>query len=85
MTLYAFVAVLVCWILWVYKMGLDKQLAPFVSVSGPLTMIENETRTSNIKSFRTSSTVPIATIAYRHAAGIVLFNVNLRHMRKKIY
>src|SRR5271168_4572208 len=42
MAFYAFAAVLICWVLWAYKMAFGKQLFPFVGVPGPLVTVENE-------------------------------------------
>src|SRR5947199_10169664 len=44
MAFYAFSAVLICWVLWAYKMGFGEQwgAAPFVGRPGPLLTIDNE-------------------------------------------
>src|ERR1700738_5428448 len=42
MAFYAYAAVMICWVLWAYKMGFGKQWTPFVGVPGALATIDNE-------------------------------------------
>lgn len=64
MALYAFAAVLVTWVLWAYKMGFGKQLAPFVGIPGPLMTITNQLEQANIPSSGDSPNFPLSTMAY---------------------
>ena len=50
MAFYAYAAVMICWVLWAYKMGFGKQLTPFVGVPGPLTDYLKRARSSHFTS-----------------------------------
>lgn len=64
MAFYAFAAVMVCWVLWAYKMGFGKQLAPFVGVPGPLMTIDNEIEQAFLPASGITANFPMATMAY---------------------
>lgn len=65
MALYAFAAVFVCWVLWAYKMGFGKQLAPFVGVPGPLMTIHNELEQADLpENYNLMPNFPMSTMAY---------------------
>ena len=64
MAFYAFAAVMVCWVLWAYKMGFGKPLAPFVGVPGPLMSIDNEIEQALLPASGTTANFPMATMAY---------------------
>lgn len=64
MAFYAFAAVMVCWVLWAYKMGFGKQLTPFVGVPGPLLTIENELEQATLPASGVTANFPLSTMAY---------------------
>lgn len=64
MAFYAFAAVLVSWVLWAYKMGFGKQMAPFVGIPGPLMTIHEELDQSILPASGLTAQFPISTMAY---------------------
>jgi Amt family ammonium transporter len=64
MAFYAFAAVLAVLVLWAYKMGFGKQLAPFIGVPGPLMTIENELEQAILPASGITAEFPISTMAY---------------------
>jgi ammonium transporter, Amt family len=64
MAFYGFAAVLICWVLWAYKMGFGTELAPFVGVPGPLMTITNEMQQADLPASGLTAAFPISTMAY---------------------
>jgi len=64
MAFYAFAAVMICWVLWAYKMGFGRQLAPFVGVPGPLMTISNEIEQAILPTSGVVANFPMSTMAY---------------------
>src|ERR1700761_633610 len=48
MVMYAFAAVLICWVVFAYKAGFGKQMLPFVGVPGPAVTIDYELKQSTL-------------------------------------
>lgn len=63
MVLYAFAAVLICWVIYAYKAGFGEQMLPFVGVPGPALTMDYELG---------QSTLPAAALtqAYGHASMV---------------
>jgi ammonium transporter, Amt family len=64
MAFYAYAAVMICWVLWAYKMGFGKQWAPFVGVPGALATIDNELEQAILPASGVSANFPMSTMAY---------------------
>jgi len=64
MAFYGFAAVLICWVLWAYKMGFGEQWAPFVGKPGPLMTIDNEMQQTDLPASGITTQFPISTMAY---------------------
>jgi ammonium transporter, Amt family len=65
MALYAFAAVLVCWVLWAYKMGFgNKSHLPFVGVPGPVMTLSNELEQAALPAVGSTMQFPMATMVY---------------------
>jgi ammonium transporter, Amt family len=66
MAFYAFAAVLICWVLWAYKMGFGEQwgAAPFVGRPGPMVTIDNELEQALLPASGLTANFPMATMCY---------------------
>jgi len=64
MAFYAFAAVLICWVLWAYKMGFGAQWAPFVGIPGPMVTIEEELSQAYFPASGISANFPLSTMCY---------------------
>jgi ammonium transporter, Amt family len=64
MAFYAYAAVMICWVLWAYKMGFGKQWTPFVGVPGPLVTIDNELQQAILPASGVTTNFPMSTMAY---------------------
>jgi len=64
MAIYAFAAVLVCWVLWAYKLGFGKHMLPFVGYPGPVMKIEDELNQALLPSIPVAPDFPQATMVY---------------------
>jgi Amt family ammonium transporter len=64
MVLYAFAAVLICWVVFAYKAGFGKQMLPFVGVPGPAVAMDYELRQSTLPTPGLSQLFPQATMVY---------------------
>jgi Amt family ammonium transporter len=64
MAFYAYAAVMICWVLWAYKMAFGKQLLPFVGVPGPLVTVENEIAQAILPASGVSANFPMSTMCY---------------------
>jgi Amt family ammonium transporter len=64
MAFYAFSAVLICWVLWAYKMGFGEYMLPFVGIPGPAVDIGYQLRHSWLPSENAYQAFPQATMVY---------------------
>lgn len=66
MALYAFAAVLVCWVIWAYKMGFGAQWGnfPLVGAPGPVLTMNWELQQAVIPAFGVTANFPMATMIY---------------------
>jgi ammonium transporter, Amt family len=66
MALYAFAAVLICWVIWAYKMAFGQQWgsAPFVGTPGPILAMGKELMQSTLPAANTTQNYPLATMVY---------------------
>lgn len=67
MVLYAFAAVLVCWVIWAYKMAFGAQWGssfPLVGAPGPVLTMDWELRQANIPAANLSPFYNMATMVY---------------------
>lgn len=64
MAFYAFAMVLICWVLWAYKMAFGVYMLPFVGRPGPVVAMNIELQQSNLPSADLSQTFPMSTMIY---------------------
>lgn len=66
MVIYAFAAVLICWVLWAYKMGFGEQwgAAPFVGVPGPIVEMDAELMQAILPTSGITANFPMSTMVY---------------------
>lgn len=64
MAFYAFSAVLLCWVLWAYKMGFGENMLPFVGIPGPAVDIGYQLGQSYLPSEAVYQAFPQATMVY---------------------
>ncbi|KAL1847605.1 hypothetical protein Plec18167_001498 [Paecilomyces lecythidis] len=66
MAFYAFAAVLICWVVWAYKMGFGKQwgAAPFVGTPGPVVTMHYELKQAVLPAAGASAAYPLSTMIY---------------------
>ncbi|EXJ86786.1 amt family ammonium transporter [Capronia epimyces CBS 606.96] len=64
MALYAFAAVLICWVVWAYKAGFGKQMLPFVGVPGPAVPMNYELIQANLPAAGLQAAYPMSTMVY---------------------
>jgi len=66
MAFYAFAAVLICWVLWAYKMAFGEQwgAAPFVGRPGPLVTVSNELDQALLPASGLTANFPLSTMCY---------------------
>jgi len=64
MAFYAFAAVLICWVIWAYRMAFGEQWAPFVGVPGPILTIDQEIQQAILPAAGISANFPMATMVY---------------------
>jgi len=64
MAFYAFAAVMICWVIWAYKMAFGKQLTPFVGVPGPILTIGNEIEQARLPASGITANFPMSTMVY---------------------
>src|ERR1700735_4935147 len=64
MAFYAFAAVLICWVLWAYKMAFGEQwgAAPFVGRPGPLVTVSNELDQALLPASGLTANFPLSTM-----------------------
>lgn len=64
MGLYAFAMVLVCWMLWAYKLAFGDQMLPFVGYPRPVMTIGDELEQALLPSIPVAPNFPQATMVY---------------------
>ena len=64
MSLYAFAAVLIAWVLWGYNMGFGPECTSFVGMPHPIAAIGDELKQAVIPTSNTSANFPMATMVY---------------------
>jgi Amt family ammonium transporter len=64
MAFYAFAAVLICWVLWGYKVGFGEQMLPFAGYPGPVVTIEQELANASLPTANLNPNFPMATMIY---------------------
>jgi Amt family ammonium transporter len=64
MAFYAFACVLICWVLWAYKLGFGEQMLPFVGHPGPVVLIHQELEHAWLPAANLAPDFPQATMIY---------------------
>jgi len=64
MAFYAFSAVLVCWVLWAYKMAFGQYMLPFVGIPGPSVAMNFQVGQSCLPSAELCQNFPQSTMIY---------------------
>jgi Amt family ammonium transporter len=66
MVLYAYAAVLICWVLWAYKMAFGSQWgrAPFIGTPGPAVTMDYELSQATLPASNVIAAFPMATMVY---------------------
>jgi ammonium transporter, Amt family len=66
MAFYAFAAVLVCWVVWAYKMAFGEQWgsAPFIGKPGPIISMDDELRQAILPTSGITANFPMSTMVY---------------------
>jgi Amt family ammonium transporter len=64
MAFYAFAAVLICWVVWAYKMAFGKKMLPFVGIPGPALAIDYELDQAWLPTSGLTANFPMATMVY---------------------
>src|SRR5450432_2175470 len=64
MALYAFAMVMVCWVLWAYKLGFGDQMLPFVGYPRPVMAISDQLEQALLPSIPVAPNFPQATAVY---------------------
>ena len=64
MAFYAFAAVLICWVLWAYKVGFGEQMLPFAGRPGPAVTMDYELGQAILPTANLSPNFPMATMVY---------------------
>ncbi|KAK9329565.1 ammonium transporter AmtB-like domain-containing protein [Lipomyces starkeyi] len=66
MAFYAFAAVLICWVVWAYKMAFGEQwgAAPFVGTPGPIISMNDELKQTLLPTSGITTNFPMSTMVY---------------------
>jgi len=64
MAFYAFGAVLICWVVWAYKLSFGEEMLPFVGIPGPAVTLDYELQQSTLPSAALTQNFPQATMVY---------------------
>lgn len=64
MSLYAFAAVLIAWLLWAYNMGFGPEWMPFVGMPHPIATMGDELKQALIPASNTTAAFPMSTMVY---------------------
>jgi len=64
MALYAFAAVLICWVLWAYRVGFGEYMLPFAGHPGPVMVIDEMLAQTTIPEAALAPAFPLATMVY---------------------
>ena len=64
MAFYAFAAVLICWVIWAYKIAFGKHMLPFAGIPGPALSMEYEMTQALLPTSGISAAFPMSTMVY---------------------
>lgn len=64
MAFYAFAMVLICWVIWAYKVGFGEYMLPFAGRPGPVLTMSMEISQSDLPSAAVTQNFPRATMVY---------------------
>ena len=64
MVLYAYAAVLICWVVYAYKAAFGEQMLPFVGVPGPIIAMDYELRQAVLPTAAITANYPMSTMVY---------------------
>lgn len=64
MAFYAFAAVLICWVIWAYKVAFGKHMLPFAGIPGPALSMEYELTQALLPTSSISANFPMAVMVY---------------------
>ena len=64
MVLYAYSAVLICWVAYAYKAGFGNRMLPFVSIPGSIVGMDWELRQAELPAAGLSANYPLSTMVY---------------------
>ena len=64
MAFYAFASVLICWVVWAYKMGFGKQWIPLCGVPGPIISMHDLLKQAELPAAGFSPNFPMSTMVY---------------------
>ncbi|KAG8526198.1 uncharacterized protein KY384_000191 [Bacidia gigantensis] len=64
MAFYAFAAVLICWVLWAYKVAFGKHMLPFAGIPGPALSMEYQLTQAYLPTSDISTFFPMSTMVY---------------------
>ena len=64
MVLYAYAAVLICWVVYAYKAAFGKQMLPFVGVPGPVIAMNYELIQADLPAADITANYPMSTMVY---------------------
>ena len=64
MALYAFAAVLICWVIYAYKAAFGEYMLPFVGRPGPVLIMDMELRQAVLPTANVSANFPLSTMVY---------------------
>jgi len=64
MAFYAFAMVLICWVLWAYKIAFGRYMLPFAGRPGPVVAMNIELQQSKLVSADLEQNFPLSTMVY---------------------
>lgn len=64
MAFYAFACVLICWVIWAYKLAFGKKMLPFVGIPGPALSMEYELTQALLPTSGITANFPMSTMVY---------------------
>lgn len=64
MAFYAFAAVMICWVLWAYKVAFGKHLLPFAGIPGPTLSMEYQMTQAILPTTGITAAFPMSTLVF---------------------
>lgn len=64
MVFYAFAAVLICWVVWAYKIAFGEYMLPFAGIPGPVVSMDYQLQQTSLPSADLSAAFPQSTMVY---------------------